>query len=65
MDDAIHAFDQGLVDLHASVWLRLPVGEKVKTNKPDEEVLETETLPDGRHLEILSGTQNRARRMVR
>ncbi|MDB9417362.1 DNA-directed RNA polymerase subunit gamma [Microcystis aeruginosa] len=47
MDDAIRAFDQGLVDLHASVWLRLPVGEKVKTNKPDEEVLETETLPDG------------------
>jgi DNA-directed RNA polymerase subunit beta' len=47
MDDAIRTFEQGLVDLHASVWLRLPVEEKVRSNKADEEVLETEALPDG------------------
>jgi DNA-directed RNA polymerase subunit beta' len=45
MDDALRAFDQGLVDLHARVWLRYE-GE-VNTSKPDNDVLETEALPDG------------------
>jgi DNA-directed RNA polymerase subunit beta' len=45
MDDALRTFDQGLVDLHARVWLRYE-GE-VKSSKPDTEVLETETLADG------------------
>lgn len=45
MDDAIKAFEQGLVDLHANVWLRYE-GE-VETVEPDNEVVEEENLSDG------------------
>jgi DNA-directed RNA polymerase subunit beta' len=45
MDDAIKAFEQGLVDLHAYVWLRYE-GE-VETTEPDNEVVEEEKLADG------------------
>ena len=45
MDDAIKAFEQGLVDLHAYVWLRYE-GE-VETTEPDNEVVEEEKLSDG------------------
>ena len=49
LDDAIKAYEQGQVDLHAYVWLRYE-GE-VETKKPDEQVLETEQLPDGSQIE--------------
>lgn len=45
MDDAIKAFEQGLVDLHAHVWLRYE-GE-VETVEPDNEVVQEENLSDG------------------
>jgi DNA-directed RNA polymerase subunit beta' len=45
LDDAIKAYDQGMVDLHAYIWLRYQ--GQVKTDKPDTEVLKTETLDDG------------------
>ena len=45
MDDAIKAFEQGLVDLHSHVWLRYE-GE-VETLEPDNEVVEEEKLSDG------------------
>ncbi|MEM8778885.1 MAG: DNA-directed RNA polymerase subunit gamma, partial [Cyanobacteria bacterium P01_G01_bin.49] len=45
IDDAIKAYEHGQVDLHAYVWLRYQ-GEVV-TNKPDTEILKTETLEDG------------------
>lgn len=45
IDDAIKAYDQGQLSLHASVWLRYE-GEIV-SEKPDNEVLKTETLEDG------------------
>ncbi|MCU0536897.1 MAG: DNA-directed RNA polymerase subunit gamma [Hydrococcus sp. Prado102] len=45
LDDAIKAYAQGHVDLHASVWVRHE--DEVETDKPDTEVLKTETLDDG------------------
>jgi DNA-directed RNA polymerase subunit beta' len=45
LDDAIKAYEQGQVDLHAYVWLRYD-GE-VETSEPDDEVVEEETLGDG------------------
>ncbi|VEP15235.1 DNA-directed RNA polymerase subunit gamma [Hyella patelloides LEGE 07179] len=45
MDDAIKAFEQGLVDLHTYVWLRYE-GE-VDTTEPDNEVENEEQLSDG------------------
>ncbi len=45
MEDAFRAFEQGIVELHAYIWVRYE-GE-VETSKPDEEVLESETLADG------------------
>ena len=45
MEDAIRAFEQGLVDLHARVWLRYE-GE-VETSEPDNEIKEEEQLSDG------------------
>ena len=45
MDDAIKAFEQGLVDLHTYVWLRYE-GE-VETTEPDNEVEKEESLSDG------------------
>ena len=48
INDAVKAYEQGMVDLHASVWLRSEdPNEEVVTDKPDNEVLETETLEDG------------------
>jgi DNA-directed RNA polymerase subunit beta' len=45
MDDAIKAFEQGLVELHSRVWLRYE-GE-VETVEPDNEVVQEEQLSDG------------------
>jgi DNA-directed RNA polymerase subunit beta' len=45
MSDAIKAFDQGQLDLHAEIWLRYE-GE-VETYKPDNEVLRQETQENG------------------
>ena len=45
MDDAIKAFEQGQVDLHAYVWLRCDL--EVDTAEPDNEVVEQEVLGDG------------------
>ncbi len=45
MDDAIKAFEQGQVDLHAYVWLRCDL--EVDTAEPDKEVVEQEVLGDG------------------
>jgi DNA-directed RNA polymerase subunit beta' len=45
LDDAIHAFEQGVVELHAPVWLRYL--NEVETDKPDNEVLNEEQLSDG------------------
>ncbi|NEQ70538.1 MAG: DNA-directed RNA polymerase subunit gamma [Symploca sp. SIO2D2] len=45
LDDAIRAYEQGKVDLHAKVWVRYE--GTVETQKPDDEVLSTEKLGDG------------------
>ncbi|ELR97536.1 DNA-directed RNA polymerase subunit gamma [Gloeocapsa sp. PCC 73106] len=45
LDDAIKAYEQGQLDLHAQVWLRYEA--KVETDQPDDEVLKSETLEDG------------------
>lgn len=45
LEDALRAYDQGLLDLHAYVWVRYP-GE-VETETPDTEILKTESLEDG------------------
>ncbi len=48
INDAVKAYEQGLVDLHAYVWLRCEdPNEEVVTDKPDNDVLKTETLEDG------------------
>jgi DNA-directed RNA polymerase subunit beta' len=49
LDDAIKAYEQGQIDLHARVWLRYE-GEVV-TDKPDIEVIESEELGDGSKVE--------------
>jgi DNA-directed RNA polymerase subunit beta' len=49
LNDAIKAYEQGQVDIHARVWLRYD-GEIV-TEEPDVEVIESETLADGSHIE--------------
>ncbi len=49
LDDAIKAYEQGHVDLHAHVWLRYE-GEVV-TEEPDIEVIEEEKLGDGSKIE--------------
>jgi DNA-directed RNA polymerase subunit beta' len=49
LDDAIKAYEQGQIDLHARVWLRYE-GEVV-TDKPDTEVIESEDLGDGGKIE--------------
>lgn len=46
-DDALKAYEQEKLDLHAYIWLRIGVDEEVVTIKPDEEVLKTEILDDG------------------
>jgi DNA-directed RNA polymerase subunit beta' len=45
LDDALKALDQGVVDLHAYVWIRYD--DEVESEKPDTEVLKSETLDDG------------------
>jgi DNA-directed RNA polymerase subunit beta' len=45
MEDALRCYNQGEVDLHAYVWLRYE-GDVV-TDKPDTELLRTETMEDG------------------
>jgi len=49
LDDAIKAYEQGQIDLHAHVWLRYE-GEVV-TEEADNEVIESEVLSDGSKLE--------------
>jgi DNA-directed RNA polymerase subunit beta' len=46
-DDALKAYEQKKLDLHAYIWLRIGTDEEVVTIKADEEVLKTETLEDG------------------
>ncbi|ELS01482.1 DNA-directed RNA polymerase, gamma subunit [Xenococcus sp. PCC 7305] len=45
LEDAVKAFEQGQIDLHAFVWVRYE-GE-VETAQPDTEVVEQEELADG------------------
>ncbi len=45
LDDAIFAYEHGLIDLHAYVWVRFD-GE-VETDKPDEEPMEEQRSEDG------------------
>lgn len=45
LDDAIRAYEQGQVDLHARVWVRHE--GSVETEEPDNSVISTEKLGDG------------------
>jgi DNA-directed RNA polymerase subunit beta' len=45
LEDAITAYEQQQVDLHAYVWVRFD--GLVETDEPDDEVLEEQTSPDG------------------
>ncbi len=45
LTDAIFAYEQGLVDLHAYVWVRYK--GRVETEKPEGKPLEVKTLEDG------------------
>ncbi|MBJ7899538.1 MAG: DNA-directed RNA polymerase subunit gamma [Cyanobacteria bacterium RI_101] len=45
MEDALKAYNQGQVDLHASIWIRYNDLDVV-TEKPDTEVLQEEVLAD-------------------
>jgi DNA-directed RNA polymerase subunit beta' len=45
LDDAINAYEQNIVDLHAYVWVRFD--GKVEMDEDDHEVLEEERSPDG------------------
>lgn len=49
LEDAIKAYEQGHVDLHAHVWLRYE-GEVV-TEDADDQVVDSETLADGSIIE--------------
>ena len=49
LEDAVKAYEQGHVDIHAHVWLRYD-GE-VETEEPDTEIIETEDLADGSKIE--------------
>ncbi|BDA40263.1 DNA-directed RNA polymerase subunit gamma [Candidatus Atelocyanobacterium thalassae] len=47
-EDAIKAYEQGNIDLHAYIWLRCEDPyEEIVTDKPDKEVIKTETSEDG------------------
>ncbi len=46
LNDVVKIYDQGGVDLHASIWVRHN-DVHVVTDKADEEILNTETLEDG------------------
>ncbi|MBV5260888.1 DNA-directed RNA polymerase subunit gamma [Synechococcus moorigangaii CMS01] len=50
MEDALQAYEQGDVDLHAYVWLRY-LGD-VETSEADDQVLESQTLEDGSVLKV-------------
>jgi DNA-directed RNA polymerase subunit beta' len=45
LDDAIIAYEQGLVDLHAFIWVRFD--GLVETDETDRDVLEAQTADDG------------------
>ena len=45
IEDALKAYDQGQVDLHASIWIRHNDPDVI-TEKPDNEVLQEEILED-------------------
>jgi DNA-directed RNA polymerase subunit beta' len=45
IEDALKAYDQGQVDLHASIWIRHNDPDVV-TEKPDQEILQEEILED-------------------
>ncbi|MBW4418667.1 MAG: DNA-directed RNA polymerase subunit gamma [Myxacorys californica WJT36-NPBG1] len=45
LDDAINAYEQNIVDLHAYVWVRFD--GKVEMDVDDNEVIEEERSPDG------------------
>ena len=45
LEDALRAFEQGIVHIHAYIWVRYD-GE-VETEQPDTEVIKSETLADG------------------
>ena len=45
LDDAIKAYEQKQVDVHAKVWVRYD--GPVETTEPDDQALETKTSPDG------------------
>ncbi|MFM7192987.1 MAG: DNA-directed RNA polymerase subunit gamma, partial [Microcystaceae cyanobacterium] len=46
IEDALRAFDQGQLPLHAKIWVR-HADLDVVTEKPDKEVLELQELEDG------------------
>lgn len=46
LNDVVKIYDQGGVDLHASIWVRHN-DVHVVTDKTDDEILKTETLEDG------------------
>lgn len=45
LEDALMAYEQGLVDLHAYVWVRCDL--EVVTEQPDDKPIKTETSEDG------------------
>lgn len=45
MEDALRAYEQSQVDLHAKVWVRFD--GVIDTSEPDHEIVSTELLPDG------------------
>jgi DNA-directed RNA polymerase subunit beta' len=46
IEDALKAYDHGQLDLHALIWIR-HLDQDVVSEKPDTEVVKTETLEDG------------------
>lgn len=45
LEDALMAYEQGMVDIHAYVWVRCQ--EEVVTEQPDDEPVKIETFEDG------------------
>jgi DNA-directed RNA polymerase subunit beta' len=50
LDDAVKAYEQKQVDLHAYVWVRFD--GLVDSEKPDNEVISTERLGDGTVMKV-------------
>jgi DNA-directed RNA polymerase subunit beta' len=46
IEDALKAYDHGQLDLHAFIWIR-HLDQDIVSEKPDTEVVKTETLEDG------------------